>query len=128
VTEDFPQIFRLTLYMVEVLRRFKYSRVIGEGQVEAVLQVYEEVGRSCLRTSLQPEVACSEATVNRIVRKAVEKGAVASDFGRSKGRPLADRGRIRDLLNRYPEAMDKQIAPLAGVSAYTVGEIRKGKR
>lgn len=113
--------------MVEVLRPFRYSRVIGEEQVQAVLKVYDEVGRSCLRTSLQPEVACSEATVNRIVRKAVENGVVASDFGRSKGRPLADRERIRNLLDQYPEANDKELAPLAGVSAYTVARIRKGK-
>lgn len=106
--------------------RFSYS-TFGMEQTQVILDAYERTG-SYLRASLQEGVFASSATINRLVRKAVEEGVVAKDFARKKGRPLTDRGRIRELLDQYSLATDKQIAPLVGVSEYTIARVRKEKR
>ena len=103
--------------------RFSYG-TLGVEQTAVVIGAYEQT-RSCLRTSLIDDVHVSPATVSRVVQGAVAEGILDPTIKRGIGRPTADRERITNLLEQYPAASDKELAPLAGVSHYTVARVRR---
>ena len=104
--------------------RFSYG-TLGVEQTEIVVDANKET-RSCLRTSLIDGVFVSSATVSRVVQEAVTEGILEPTIKRGIGRPTADREQITNLLAQYPAASDKELAPLAGVSHYTVARVRRG--
>ena len=104
--------------------RFSYG-TLGVEQTEIVVDAYKQT-RSCLRTSLIDGVFVSSATVSRVVQEAVTEGILEPTIKRGIGRPTADREQITNLLAQYPAASDKELAPLAGVSHYTVARVRRG--
>ena len=103
--------------------RFSYG-TLGVEQTTVVIDAYEQT-RSCLRTSLIDGVYVSPATVSRVVQEAVTEGMLDPTIKRRIGRPTADRERITNLLAQYPAASDKELAPLACVSQYTVARVRR---
>jgi hypothetical protein len=105
--------------------RFSYG-TLGVEQTEIVVDANKET-RSCLRTSLIDGVFVSSATVSRVVQEAVTEGILEPTVKRRSGRPTADRKRITNLLVQYPASSDRELAPLAGVSHYTVARVRKNK-
>jgi len=104
--------------------RFSYG-TLGVEQTEIVVDANKET-RSCLRTSLIDGVFVSSATVSRVVQEAVTEGILEPTVKRRSGRPTADRERITNLLVQYPASSDRELAPLAGVSHYTVARVRRG--
>ncbi|OGY16858.1 MAG: hypothetical protein A2785_03780 [Candidatus Chisholmbacteria bacterium RIFCSPHIGHO2_01_FULL_49_18] len=119
--KDFDRFSRLYFVMSE---RFSYG-ALGVEQTAVVIDAYEQT-RSCLRTSLIDGVYVSPATVSRVVQEAVTEGILEPTVKRRSGRPTADRKRITNLLVQYPAASDKELAPLAGVSQFTVARVRRG--
>ena len=103
--------------------RFSYG-TLGVEQTGMVVDAYEQT-RSCLRASLIDGVFVSPATVSRVVQGAVAEGILDPMVKRGSGRPMANWDYIEELLAQYPASSDKELAPLAGVSHYTVARVRK---
>lgn len=103
--------------------RFSYGS-LGAEQTEAVIKAYEET-RSCERASLQEGIYTSSATVSRVVREAVSEGFLDPAIKRGPGRPMVNQGHIEVLLVSHPEATDRELASLAGVSQFTVARVRR---
>lgn len=87
--------------------------------VGRVLEAYKET-RSCDRASLQEGVYYSPQSVARVVRAAVNAGVLDAELKNGPGAPKADRGRVLEVIEVFPNATRRQQAQLAGVSETTV--------
>lgn len=103
--------------MIEVIGTFTSD------EIRTVVSAYNKRG-SLEFAAMEEDVPFSFASVQRIITLASEMGLVEKN---SMGRPLINRERIFELMEKFPHATVGQIAMLADCSKATVYRARRGE-
>lgn len=102
------------------MERFQYNSF----QPDFCQQVLDVFRREKSVKAVSVELPIGEASVFRLLKAAVENGALAPE---QRDLSLMRRETVLAVLERHPDATIAQIADLAGVSEATVYRAKKGE-